>query len=48
MTKKQQLFEAKDGPKQLYIAQKGAHAQSFNENQQEYEEAIDTFLKTYT
>lgn len=46
MTK--QLFEAKDGPKQLYIAQKGAHAQSFNENQQEYEEAIDTFLKTYT
>jgi len=46
MTK--QLFEAKDGPKQLYIAKKGAHAQSFNENQQEYEEAIDTFLKTYT
>ena len=45
MTK--ELFEAKSGPKQLYIAKKGAHAQSFNENQQEYEEAIDTFLKAY-
>lgn len=46
MTK--QLFEAKNGPKQLYIAKKGVHAQSFNENQQEYEEAIDTFLNAYT
>lgn len=45
MTK--QLFEAKRGAKQLYIAKNGAHAQSFNENPQEYEHAIDTFLKTY-
>ena len=43
-----QLFEAKNGPKQLYIAKKGAHAQSFNENQQEYEATIDNFLKAYT
>ena len=45
MTK--ELFDAKKGPKQLYVSSKGAHAQSFNENQQEYKNAIDTFLQTY-
>ena len=45
MTK--QLFEASIAPKQLFIAKNGAHAQSYNENPQEYEQAIDGFLKTY-
>ncbi|PEJ31089.1 hypothetical protein CN689_17505 [Peribacillus butanolivorans] len=40
-----ELFAAKEGPKQLYIAKKGAHAQSYNENPKEYEEQIDQFLK---
>ncbi|WP_285766301.1 alpha/beta hydrolase [Peribacillus sp. SI8-4] len=39
------LYAAKEGPKQLYIAKKGAHAQSYNENPQEYEAQIDQFLK---
>jgi uncharacterized protein len=45
MTK--ELYEAKQGPKQLYIAAKGGHAQSYNENSEEYEAAIDEFLKNY-
>ena len=46
MTK--QLFAAKKGGKQLFIAEKGEHAQSFNENQTEYETAIDTFLHAFS
>ena len=45
MTK--ELYEQKQGPKMLYLAKEGLHAQSFNENSQEYEEAIDQFLQTY-
>ncbi|WP_340371679.1 alpha/beta hydrolase [Peribacillus sp. FSL E2-0218] len=41
-----ELYAAKEGPKQLYIAKKGAHAQSYNENPQEYEAQIDQFLET--
>jgi fermentation-respiration switch protein FrsA (DUF1100 family) len=40
-----ELYAAKEGPKQLYIAKKGAHAQSYNENPREYEDQIDQFLK---
>ena len=40
-----ELYEAKKGPKQLYLAKKGAHAQSYNDNPQEYEEQIDLFLE---
>ncbi|WP_026694745.1 alpha/beta hydrolase [Peribacillus kribbensis] len=38
------LYEAKKGPKKLFIAEKGAHAQSYNENRKEYEQAVDEFL----
>jgi len=43
----QDLFENKKGPKMLYIAENGLHAQSFNENQEEYERVLDEFLQTY-
>lgn len=38
------LFERKKGPKKLFLAEKGAHAQSLNENKEAYEAAIDEFL----
>lgn len=41
----QALYEAKPGKKQLWLAEKGGHAQSFNENQEEYETYIDQFLE---
>ncbi|MBM7693195.1 fermentation-respiration switch protein FrsA (DUF1100 family) [Peribacillus deserti] len=41
------LYEAKKGPKKLFIAENGAHAQSYNENQKEYEQTIDDFLHEY-
>ncbi|WP_309087626.1 alpha/beta fold hydrolase [Domibacillus sp.] len=41
------LFEAKRGPKQLFMAETGGHAQSYNENPEEYEEAIDRFLAEF-
>jgi uncharacterized protein len=45
MTKK--LYEKKRGDKMMFIAKNGAHAQSYNENQKEYEDTIDEFLLTY-
>ena len=41
------LYEAKENNKQLYIAEHGAHACSYNENKEEYEAAIDQFLNSY-
>ncbi|MFD2445942.1 alpha/beta hydrolase [Bacillus sp. CGMCC 1.16607] len=41
------LFEKKQGPKMLYLAEHGVHAQSLNENKEDYEKAIDEFLKKY-
>lgn len=41
------LYKQKKGPKMLFMAKNGAHAQSLNENRKEYEEAIDIFLKKY-
>lgn len=38
------LYERKIGHKKLFLALKGAHAQSFNENREEYEKAVDEFL----
>ncbi len=43
MTKR--LFHLKNGAKKLYIARNGAHAQSYNENRDDYERAIDEFLR---
>lgn len=39
------LYEKKKGPKQLFIAENGAHAQSLNLNREQYEQAIDEFLE---
>lgn len=41
------LYEAKESNKQLFIAKKGNHASSYNENKEEYEQAIDQFLHAY-
>lgn len=41
------LYEAKSGNKQLFIAEKGAHACSYADNEQDYEQAIDHFLSDY-
>lgn len=45
MTEK--LFAQKKGPKQLFLAENGVHARSLTENQKEYEEVLDDFLKKY-
>ncbi|KIL75208.1 alpha/beta hydrolase [Bacillus badius] len=41
------LYKEKRDPKAIYLAPKGAHAQSYNENPEAYAEAIDRFLHTY-
>ncbi|MEK4872320.1 alpha/beta hydrolase [Niallia sp. FSL W8-1348] len=43
----QKLFDKKQGPKKLFFAVNGFHAQSYNENKEAYEKAIDNFLKEY-
>lgn len=45
MTEK--LFAQKQGPKMLFLAENGRHAQSLNENAADYEKAIDEFLEKY-
>ncbi len=45
MTEK--LFAQKQGPKMLFLAENGRHAQSLNENAEDYENAIDEFLEKY-
>ncbi|WP_210365647.1 alpha/beta hydrolase [Bacillus sp. REN3] len=41
------LFEQKKGPKKLFMAENGLHAQSYSENREEYEKVLDEFLKEY-
>lgn len=41
------LYQKKKGPKKLFLAENGAHAQSLNENREQYEAAIDTFLQEF-
>lgn len=41
------LFEKKQGPKKLFLAVNGVHAQSLNENKDDYEKVIDEFLQDY-
>jgi fermentation-respiration switch protein FrsA (DUF1100 family) len=43
----EELYEHKAGPKQLFIAERGAHAMSYAENKEAYKRAIDSFLKRY-
>lgn len=42
-----ELYEKKLGPKMLFLADNGVHAQSLNENKENYEKAIDDFLEKY-
>ncbi len=46
-TMSEELYEHKKGPKQLYLAEKGQHAQSYNTNPEAYEKVIDSFLKAH-
>ncbi|EHL73811.1 alpha/beta hydrolase [Bacillus smithii] len=39
-----ELYERKKGPKKLYLAKKGAHARSYLENPEEYENVVREFL----
>ncbi|WP_449620312.1 alpha/beta hydrolase [Robertmurraya sp. Marseille-Q9965] len=41
------LYEHKQGPKKLFIAENGVHAQSLNENKEDYEKVVDEFLEEY-
>lgn len=41
------LYEQKQGPKKLFIAENGVHAQSLNENKEDYEKVVDEFLEEY-
>ncbi|MDM5298621.1 alpha/beta hydrolase [Bacillus pumilus] len=43
----QKLYERKNGDKQLFIAPYGAHAMSFSENKEAYEQEVQAFLQTY-
>ncbi|MGB2993338.1 MAG: alpha/beta fold hydrolase [Paenisporosarcina sp.] len=43
----QELYDLKQGPKQLKLFEVGAHAQSFNQNTDEYEKTVAEFLHTY-
>ena len=41
------LYKRKKGPKKLFLAANGLHAQSYNENREDYENNIDEFLTNY-
>lgn len=45
MTK--ELYELKPEPKSIRLFEKGAHAQSFNENTEEYEQTVRAFLEEH-
>lgn len=42
-----EMYELKKGPKALKLFERGAHAQSFNENPEEYEQTVRTFLTKF-
>jgi uncharacterized protein len=42
-----ELYEKKQGPKQLYYAPFGTHARSYAENRLGYEKAVDDFLEKF-
>jgi len=43
----EEMYKEKVGPKMIKLFEKGGHAESFNENQQEYEQTVTEFLETY-
>ncbi|MFS0781087.1 alpha/beta hydrolase [Bacillus sp. 1P06AnD] len=45
-TMSKELFEAKPGKKQIWIAPNGGHAQSYNENPEAYKKTIASFLES--
>lgn len=46
-TMTESLYEQKKGPKKLFLAANGVHAQSYNENSEDYEKMVDEFLQGY-
>lgn len=46
-TMTESLYEQKKGPKKLFLAANGVHAQSYNENSEDYENVVDEFLQDY-
>jgi uncharacterized protein len=40
------LYEAKKGPKSIYIAQNGDHAESYSKNPEKYKEVVGRFIKS--
>lgn len=46
-TMTESLYEQKKGPKKLFLAANGVHAQSYNENSEDYEKVVDEFLQDY-
>ncbi|WP_313798406.1 alpha/beta hydrolase [Cytobacillus sp.] len=46
-TMSEALYKLKKGPKKLFLASNGVHAQSLNENKDDYEKVIDEFLEEY-
>lgn len=42
-----EMYERKKGMKELKLFEKGAHAQSFNENPDEYEKTVKEFIEKY-
>ena len=43
----EELYEQKKGPKKLFLAANGVHAQALNENETDYERIVDEFLQKY-
>lgn len=43
----EELYEEKEGPKMIKLFEKGGHAESFNENQQEYEKIVSEFIENH-
>ncbi|WP_338470167.1 alpha/beta hydrolase [Niallia sp. XMNu-256] len=43
----EELYHRKIGPKQLYLAENGFHACSYNDNKESYEATVDEFLKNF-
>ena len=43
----EEMYEVKEAPKMLKFFEKGGHAQSFNQNQEAYEQTVAEFLKKY-
>ncbi len=43
----EEMYEVKNGPKMIKLFEKGAHAQSYNENPTQYEQTVKEFIEKY-